>query len=225
MKRIGIVGGISYESTLVYYELICKKYYERYRDYSYPEIVIVSLNFEKFTNFENNDRTRYIEYLVEGIKSLENAGAAFVIMAANSPHVVFDEVEKRAAVPLLSIVEVTAERAHQQGMKTLLLLGIKATMQSSVYQDVCKKHSITVIVPSPDQQDDIEKIIFEELVVGVIREESRTTICDIIMGYDVDGVILGCTELPLLVRQKDVDKGLLNTGEIHGEAALDYALV
>ena len=116
-------------------------------------------------------------------------------------------------------------RSIQQGMKTLLLLGIKATMQSSVYQDVCGKHTITVIVPSPDQQDDIEKIIFEELVVGVIREESRKTICDIITEYNVDGVILGCTELPLLVRQKDVDKGLLNTGEIHVEAALDYALV
>lgn len=223
-KRIGILGGISYESTIMYYESILRKYYEKNRDYYYPEIVIYSLNFQKFTDFENRNKKEYIKYIMEGIAALENAGADFIVMAANSPHAVFDEVEKRAAVPLLSIVKVTAERAHQQGMKTLLLLGIKATMQSSFYQNVCRKHGITVIVPSPEQQDDIEKIIFEELVVGLIREESRKTICDIIMGYDVDGVILGCTELPLLVRHKDLDKGLLNTAEIHAEAALNYAL-
>ena len=223
-KRIGILGGISYESTIKYYELICAKYYETVGDYFYPEIVIFSLNFQKFTNFELEGTPHYIEYILEGIKSLEKAGADFVIMAANSPHAVFTEVEEKSNLPVLSIVEVTAERAKKEGMRTLLLLGIKFTMQSSFYQDVCKKFRITVVVPSHEQQNSIDRIIFNELARGILKEESRKRIIDIIESYEADGVILGCTELPLLITQKDVKKPLLDTVELHVEAALKYAL-
>ncbi len=223
-KRIGILGGISHESTIKYYQYILTKYYEQARDYYYPEIVIFSLNFQKFTDFENRDKEKYIEYITEGIGALEKAGADFAIMAANSPHAVFEDVKKRSNIPLLSIVEVTAEKAYQERMKTLLLLGIKFTMQSSFYQDVFERSKITVRVPSQREQDEIDSIIFDELVIGIIKEESKKRLLQIIKEYRVDGVILGCTELPLILHQEDTDVNLLDTLELHAEAALNYSL-
>jgi aspartate racemase len=224
-KRIGILGGISYESTIKYYELILRKYYEQKRDYYYPEIVIFSLDFQKFTDFENeNNKRYYIKYILEGINSLEKAGVEFVLMAANSPHAVFEELEILSPLPLLSIVKVTAEKAQQEGMKKLLLLGIKFTMQSSFYQNTCKKLGIEVIVPTEDEQDDINRIIFDELVIGVFKEESKNKLLEIIGNYEVDGVILGCTELPLTLKQEDTDIKLLDTLEIHADAALNFSL-
>ncbi|KYK31896.1 MAG: amino acid racemase [Theionarchaea archaeon] len=225
MKRIGILGGISHESTTQYYEIIHKKYFKKYKDYYYPEIVVFSLNFQKFTDFENSSKKNYIKYIMKGITSLEKAGAEFIVMAANSPHIVFEDVEKRSKVPLLSIVKVTAEKARKECMKKLLLLGIRVTMQSSFYQNVCKKYGITVVTPSPNEQNKINRIIFDELVIGIVTEESKKNLLKIINNYKVDGVILGCTELPLLLNQEDVDVPLLNTLELHAEAALDYALL
>ncbi len=223
-KRIGILGGISHESTIRYYELILRTYYERTKNYYYPEIVIFSLNFQKFTDLEIENREEYINYITEGITALENAGAEFIIMAANSPHAVFSEVEKRSTVPLLSIVAVTAEEAYQHTMNTLLLLGIKFTMQSSFYQDVCKTYGINVIVPTLSEQDEINKIIFDELVIGVIKKESKERLLQIINAHEVDGVILGCTEFPLILNQADTEKPLLDTVELHAKAALNYSL-
>jgi aspartate racemase len=220
-KRIGIIGGISYESTIKYYELILRTYYEKNMDYYYPEIVIFSLDFQKFADFENeNNKRKYIKYILEGINSLEKAGVDFILMAANSPHAVFEELEILSNIPLLSIVKVTAEKAKQEGMKKLLLLGIKFTMQSSFYQNACKRLGIEVIVPIEDEQNDINRIIFDELVIGVFKNESKNKLLEIINNYKVDGVILGCTELPLIIKQNDTDVNLLNTLEIHAEAAL-----
>ncbi len=221
-KRIGILGGISYKSTIEYYERILRTNYEKNMDYYYPEVVIFSLDFQKFTDFENeNDKDKYIEYIMEGINSLEKAGVEFILMAANSPHAVFEELERQSNVPLLSIVKVTAEKAKQEGMKKLLLLGIKFTMQSSFYQDACKRLGIVVIVPTEDEQDDINRIIFEELVIGIFNNESKIKLLEIIGKYKVDGVILGCTELPLILNQKDTDAKLFNTMKIHVKAALN----
>lgn len=224
-KRIGILGGISFESTIKYYELILRTYYEQNMDYYYPEIVIFSLDFQKFTDFENeNNKRQYIKYIIEGINSLEKAGAEFILMAANSPHAVFEELEILSNIPLLSIVKVTAEKAKQEGMKKLLLLGIKFTMQSSFYQNACKRHGIDVIVPTENEQNYINKIIFDELVIGILKNESKNKLLKIIENYDVDGVILGCTELPLILKQKDSDVKMLNTLKIHANAALSYSL-
>lgn len=225
MKRIGILGGISHESTIECYRLILKKYYERKRDYFYPEIVIFSLDFQKFTDFENkNDIEGYIKYIMTGINSLQNAGADFIIMAANSPHAVFEEVSKKAKVPMISLTEVTTNKAKILGMKKLLLLGIKFTMQSLFYKDICNKHSIEVIIPSEEEQDDINKIIFDELCLSIFNDKSKNRLLQIIDNYEVDGVILGCTELPLIIKQQDSTKRLFDTLDLHAEAALEYAI-
>jgi aspartate racemase len=224
-KRIGILGGISAESTIRYYDRIIKGYFERRRDYYYPETVIFSLDFQRFTDLEDKrDKDGYVAEIMSGVAALERAGAEFVIMAANSPHAVFDEIEKLAKVPLLSIVKVTARHAERQGLRKLLLLGIKFTMQASFYRDACREFGIEVVVPSGEEQDEVNRIIFEELTRGIVRGESRRRLLEIINKYPVDGVILGCTELPLLLRQKDSPVTLLDTLELHAEAALDFAL-
>ncbi len=223
VKKIGILGGMSYESTIKYYELILQKHYEKYRDYSYPEIIIFSLNFQKVIDYElGDDKTLYIEYLMSGIKSLENAGADFVIMTANSPHAVYEDLVGLTKIPILNIVKATIEKALKENMKTLLLLGIKFTMQSTFYQDYCKELGIEVITPLNEEQDEINTIIFDELVIGHYRQESKKKIIQIINGYKVDGVILGCTELPLILNQNDTEVKLLDTVELHTEATLNY---
>ena len=225
MKRIGILGGMSYESTLKYYDLILQKYYEIHKNYHYPEVVIFSLNFQKLIDLELGDeKDKYIEYLMSGIKSLENAGVSFVAMAANSPHAVYEDLVQLTRVPILSIVEATANKANQENMRKLLLLGIKFTMQSTFYQDHCKKLGIEVITPSEREQDEINNIIFNELVIGFFKQDSKKRLLQIINQYKVDGVILGCTELPLILNQKDTEIKLLDTVELHAKAILNYYL-
>jgi aspartate racemase len=224
-KRIGILGGMSHESTVKYYDFFHKKYYEKYQNYDYPEIAVYSLNFQKVIDYEHNgDKQGYINYLMQGIQGLTNAGADFVIMAANSPHAVFPELEEQSKVPMISIAEETIKKAKKERMKRLLLTGIKHTMQSPFYKEVGKKYGIEIVTPSGKEQDRINSIIFDELCLGVFNESSKKRILSIIESYPLDGVVLGCTELPLLIEQKDTSIPLLNTSEIHVEAALEYAL-
>ena len=224
-KRIGILGGISAESTAEYYTRIIRGYYARKGNDHYPEIVIYSLDFRHFTNFEDSgDRTGYIAYIMTGIRALERAGADFILMSANSPHSVFEDVEAQANVPMLSIVKATAQRAKEMNVRKLLLLGIKYTMQSSFYQNTCRDMGIEVVTPVESEQDEINRIIFEELARGIFRDETKQRLLQIIAQYPVDGVILGCTELPLILRSLDATIPLLDTVELHTEAVLDYAL-
>ena len=226
MKRIGILGGMSHESTIKYYNLILQKYYDKYQDYNYPEILIYSLNFQKVIDYElGDDEGIYVKYLMTGINSLQNGGADYIVMAANSPHAVYEDLIQLAKVPILSIVEATAEKAQQEKLNKLLLLGIKFTMQSSFYQDFFAKLNMQIITPSEPEQDTINQIIFDELVIGNFTEESKQKLLSIINNYEADGVILGCTELPLILQQKDTNIKLLDTVEVHVEAALKYYLI
>jgi aspartate racemase len=225
MKKIGILGGMSNESTIKYYDLILQKYYERYQDFHYPEILIYSLNFQKVIDYEmGDDESTYIDYLMIGINSLQNGGVDFIIMAANSPHAVYDKLVQRSQVPILSIVEATAKKAQQEKLRKLLLLGIKFTMQSSFYPEYFAKSGMEVITPSDSEQDVINEIIFDELVIGKLTKQSKNMLLKIVNAYEVDAVILGCTELPLILQQNDTNVILLDTVELHVEAALKYCL-
>ena len=225
MKKIGILGGMSHESTIKYYDLLLQKYYERYSDYHYPEILIYSFDFQKVIDYElGNEEWIYVDYLMTGVNSLQNGGADFIVMAANSPHAVYDRLVQRTKVPILSIVEVTAERAKIKNLRKLLLLGIKYTMQSSFYKDCFAKSDMEVITLLDSEQDIINQIIFDELVIGKFTKESKEMLLKFVNNYDVDGVILGCTELPLILQQDDTDVILLDTVEIHVEAALKYCI-
>ena len=221
-KRIGILGGISHESTAEYYMRLHQKHFDRKGEYYYPEIVLFSLDFQRFTDFEDaSTQQEYIDYIMEGITALERAGVDFVLMAANSPHAVFRKVESLARVPMLSIVKVTSDAAKAAGMEKLLLLGVRFTVQSQVYQTACSQLGMQVLIPSEVEQDEVNRIIFDELTIGDFRSKGK--LVDIIDSYDVDGVILGCTELPLALDQADTDKMLFDTLDLHAEAALEYA--
>jgi len=225
MKKIGILGGMSHESTIKYYDLILQKYHDRYQDYYYPEILIYSLNFQKVINYElGDDEGIYVDYLMTGINSLQNGEVDFIIMAANSPHAVYDKLVQRSKVPILSIVEATAEKAKKMRLNKLLLIGIKFTMQSSFYQRIFENSNMQVITPVDIEQDLIDKIIFDELVIGKYKDESKQKLLNIIHNYKVDGVILGCTELPLILHKNDTSIKLLDTIKIHVEAALKFAM-
>lgn len=225
MKRIGILGGISLASTLAYYKTITDLYYERFQDYYYPEILINSLNFQYFTDLEDQNRMEeYKAYILEGISRLEKAGADFILMAANSPHSVLEEIRPQIALPVVSIVDAVAREAKKMGLKTVLLTGIRYTMQRTFYQEGFQKYGIQVLVPNAEEQDTINHIIFDELVIHKKTKAAQDTFQAILSRYPTDGVILGCTELPLLLQQDDTEIPLLDSMKLHCRAALDFAL-
>ena len=228
-RRIGILGGISHESTIVYYQRLITGYYGRYHDAYYPEIVIVSLDFQHFTDLEDRGETAaYVSYIVEGLARLEAAGAEVALMAANSPHAVYDAVAARTRLPLVSIVKVTAQAAAEAGAKRLLLLGIKFTMQADFYIKECARYGIEVVTPIERDQDALNALIFDELALGSFGETQRVTLLDIIeraaQSDHFDGVILGCTELPMLLRQEHTPIRLFDTLALHVQAMLNLAV-
>jgi len=224
-KKIGIIGGFSLASTIHYYRTITDLYYERFKDYYYPEIFIHSLDFQYFTDLENERKTQeYITYIASSADALKKAGADFIIMAANSPHSVFEEVEKKSGLPIISIVDTAAKYAVENRLSKTLLTGIKYTMQSDFYSKGFKKAGLEVITPSEEHQNIINDIIFGELVIHKFLDESRKKFIEIINSYNVDGVILACTELPLLLNQSDTQIRLLNPSLLHCQAALQFSL-
>ena len=224
MKKIGIVGGISSASTAQYYTLLHDLFYQKNRHYYYPEIVVDSLNFQYFTDLENENRMEeYEAYILQSIRNLKGAGADFAIMAANSPHSVLENIRDRAALPVLSIVDAVGRRAQELGFKKLLLTGIAYTMNRTFYQEGLAKYGIEVLVPNDEEKKVIDDIIFSELCINVFTEKSRAKFLEIAGRYPVDAVILGCTELPLLITEDTETIKTLNTLRIHCEETLRFA--
>ncbi len=224
-KTIGILGGMSPESTAEFYDLLTKRYFQKKKNYAYPEIIIFSVNFDKIVKLQNRGEIKqYIAELMKGIEALQKAGADFVIIASNTPHMVFKQLAKRSQIPLLSIVKNTAEEAKKLRLKKLLILGTKLTMQANFYNDDFKNNSIETINPTKKEQTIIDDIIFKELVRGIIKKDSKKRLLQIINNYSVDGIVLACTELPLIIKLKDVKVCLLDTLLIHVKATLDFAL-
>ncbi len=223
MKKIGIVGGLSPESTLLYYNHIVKKYYETKGDYNFPEIIIYSLSFGKFSGALKNRKAA--KEILKALKALKKAGADFAIITANTPHIFFDEIAAESPLPIISIIDATVEKAKEYGLKKLLLLGTIFTMESEYFKNEYEKNGIEIVVPNMEERKVVNEIIFKELAKGLVMEESRKRLLEIIDGYnEADGIILGCTELPLILQQQHVSKKLLNTATIHAEKALLYAL-
>lgn len=224
-RRVGILGGFSHVSTTEYYVQLHKKYFAQYQNYYYPEIVVYSLDFQKFTDLENSgDVDAYAVYTFTGVKALANAGVDFILMAANSPHALLKRLAAQSPVPMLSLLDVTLLEARRRQLKSLLLLGIKFTMQSSFYAERGRELGVQVISPSVAHQNEVDRIVFEELSRHMVLDSSRQRLIDIIGQYQVDGVILGCTELPLILRSGDMSIPSLDTIDLHTDATLDWAL-
>jgi aspartate racemase len=227
-KKIGILGGMSPESTIEYYQYLTHTYTKRFGDYGYPEIIIYSVSFQPYVDWPNNERWDLVaQGLSEAARRLEAAGADFIIIATNTMHLVFDEVQASVNVPMLSLLEAVAEAILARGMKTVGLLGTKFTMEKTFYQDALARQGITVLTPEAEGREYVNRVIYNELVAGQILDESRRGFVAIIkklVERRAEGVILGCTEIPLLVSEADVGIPLFDTTIIHAEAALNYAL-
>jgi len=224
-KRIGIIGGVSPQSSALFYKTLIEKHYKKYKDHYYPEIVMFSVDFGKIKDLQKeDDPVNYIQEFVNAIDNLERAGADFAVIASNTPHRVFSQIEKRVSIPLLSIVEIIAEYSLDQNFRNLLLLGTKFTMSEEFYRNGLKSKGIEIVVPTDDDQIIINNIIFDELVLNQIIQSSKEKLVGIIEKYLTEGVILGCTELPLIIHQEDIEKPIINTTEIFAEATLQFAL-
>jgi aspartate racemase len=227
MKVAGIIGGIGPESTIEYYRLIIAGWRERRNDGSYPAMIINSIDLTRMRLLiEANAMAGLTSYLVEEVKRLGRAGADFAALSANTPHVVFDEISRRSPIPLISIVEATCEDARSRGLKRVGLFGTRFTMQGRFYPDVFERAGITLFVPTDDEQIWIHDKYMNELVLGNFRSETREQMLNIadrlIERHEIEGLILGGTELPLILRQT-VHHGipLLDTSRIHVRRIVD----
>ncbi len=225
-KRIGIVGGVSPQSTAIFYKTIIEKHYNKNRDHYYPEMVMFSVDFGKIKDFQKEENPQnYIHAFVNAIENLEKAGADFAVIASNTPHRVFTDIDKRISIPLVSIVEVIANYALNNNFKRVLLLGTKYTMSEDFYKNGLLSKGIEAIVPSETDQTIIHNIIFDELVSGVLNQTSKSRLIEIIQKHKADAVILGCTELPLLITRDDIDIPIIDTTDVFAEATLNSALL
>ena len=227
MKTLGMIAGVGPESTIDYYKNIIAMYRERKPDGSYPQFVINSIDLQKGINFlEADDLAGMAGFLLEEIEKLPRAGADFGIIAANTPHIVFDQVAARSPIPFISIVEAACDHAKSRGLKRLALFGTRYTMQADFYQKVFRRKGIDLVVPEPKDQDYIHEKYFAELVPGIFLPETRAALLAIVNRMKsrnaIEGVTLAGTELALILRG-DSHNGvaLLDTGKIHCQAAVN----
>lgn len=227
MKKLGIVGGIGPESTVDYYRLLIKGYQELKGDGNYPELLINSINMTKMLEMvAKNEMESLVIYLSEALKALASAGAEYAVMASNTPHIVFDQLQVSSPIPILSIVEETCKKVKSLGLKRVGLLGTRFTMQTDYYAKVFERYGISVIVPGQEEQEYIHTKIFSELQSLVVKDETKQGLLAIVKRMNdeegIEGLILGCTELPLILTQDEFGIKFFNTSLIHVESAINY---
>ena len=226
MKKVGIVGGIGPASTHDYYSGIVDGYRTKTGSGNYPEIVIDSVNMTVMLSYvENEDWDALVNMLVHSISNLYAAGAKIAAIASNTPHIVFDMVQERSVLPLISIVDETCRYAKSKGCKKAVVIGTRFTMGSGLYAKALARFDIAAITPSGDEQDIIHEIIFPKLEDGIVDPEDKRKMLALagrlISDQNADALVLGCTELPLMVKEHDIDTMILNTTQIHINAIVN----
>jgi aspartate racemase len=229
--RFGLVGGIGPESTIAYYRLILGEYRRRRPDGSAPPLLINSIDIARMLALVGAaDPEPLTDYLAEEIRVLMDAGARWGALASNTPHIVFDAIQARVAIPLVSIVEVTCAAAREQGFRRLGLFGTASTMRGRFYPGIFSRSGIELVAPTPPEQAEIDAIYFSELVAGITRPASRDRLVEIARRLRddtaIEGLILGGTELPLILDEaSQVGLPLLDTTRIHAVAIVDRMLI
>jgi len=226
MKKIGIVGGLGPESTVAYYRGIIEAFKPTYEQRGYPEIGIESVDLRSMVaDAQEGAWDRIAAMISNRFEILRRGGAELGAIASNTPHKVFDQVQQSTSLPLLSIVDAARDHAVQLGVKTLCLVGTKFTMESDFYQNAFHQTGLRAVVPNPEEIDYIQEKLFSEIEFGVIKDSTRDrfiSIIDRIEGEQkIEGVILGCTELPLLLKPEDIKLHYIDTTAIHIAAIVE----
>jgi len=229
MKTIGIIGGLGPESTVYYYKEIIAAFNAKYVEMTYPEIIIYSASINELMKFvETKNWPRLSEWLLEKISSIHRAGAEFAVIASNTPHIVFDEIKSKSLIPLLSIVEETCNKAQEMNLKNIGLMGTKLTMEADFYKKPFISKGISVVVPSEEEQQLIHHKLFSEIELGIFKDSTREELLAIakrmVDEEEIDALILGCTELPLILTESKYGIPFLNTSAIHCERIIKYCL-
>ncbi|MFA6373157.1 MAG: aspartate/glutamate racemase family protein [Methanothrix sp.] len=233
MKTIGIIAGVSWVSSIEYYRLMNEMVNKQLGGLHSAKILMYSIEFGDFSKEERlADKGNWDpinKTMIDAAQRLKRGGADFIVIASNTMNSRADDIQEKVQIPVLHIADATGEKVNKSGIKTVALLGTKYTMEQNFYRDRLEKnHGLKVIIPNETEREYINSVIFDELCAGKMYNESRERFVQIInrlVNEDgVQGVVLGCTEIPLLIKQKDVDVPVFDTMTIHAEAAVKYAL-
>jgi len=229
MKTIGLIGGMSWESTQEYYRIINETVKEMLGGFHSAKIIMYSVNFEEIEKLQRQGRWRDLTNLmIDAAQRIEKGGADFVVICTNTMHKMADEVQKNIKIPLLHIADITAEKVKEKGLTKIGLLGTKFTMEEDFYKGrLAEKYGLDVIIPNEKERKIVHDVIFNELCLGEIKQPSKDQFKKIIQNLvmeGAEGIILGCTEIPLLVKQEDFEVPLFDTTLVHAKAAVEYAI-
>jgi aspartate racemase len=228
MKTIGLIGGMSWESSLEYYRLINKLTKAELGGLHSSKSILYSVDFAEIETLQHQGRWLEAETLmVAAAQSLEKAGADFIILCTNTMHKLADEIEAAIQIPFLHIADATAASVKSLGIQTLGLLATQFTMEQDFYKGRLEQHGLQVLIPEEGDRDRVHQVIYQELCLGIVRPESRQSYVEImarLVGAGAEGIILGCTEIELLVKRGDATVPLFPTTRIHAEAAVRLAI-
>jgi aspartate racemase len=229
MKTIGLLGGMSWESSLEYYRLVNEGVKEKLGGLHSAKCLLLSVDFAEIEVLQKEQRWQEAgQEMAAAARSLQAGGSDFVVLCTNTMHKVADEMQAAIDIPLLHIADPTAEKIKAAGINKIGLLGTRFTMDEAFYRGrLTDKHGLTVLLPSQADRDVVHRVIYDELVLGVIKEDSRKEYARIMASMVDDGaqgIILGCTEIGLLVKPEDSDVPLFDTTLLHAQAAVDFAL-
>jgi len=228
MKTIGLLGGMTWHSTIIYYRLFNEFVSKKLGGINSAKVLLYSFNFKDLREWQTTNTGLPAQNLAFQAQRLEQNGANLILIGANTMHEYYPFVQKAVSVPVLHIADTVGQKIKQSGIKKVLLLGTKYTMQGEFYKNKLAEYDIETIVPDIKNQEIINDIIYKELAFGKIKESSRTAYLKIIEEIEsrskIEGIVLGCTEIPLLINQEHTHLKVFNTTEIHAQAAVDFAL-
>lgn len=227
MKKIGLIGGITPESTILYYRILNELNFNNLGKPHSAEVVINSFDFGQISNLQKQGRWDLLdEIMANAGKNLEDAGANCIIICANTMHLCIDAVRKVVNIPVIHIAEATAKSILEKKIKKVALLGTKYTMEKDFFIDILKSNHIDTIIPDLEDRDVIHNVIYDELSAGILNPVSKEKYLNIInklIKNGAEGIILGCTEIPLLIHQEDVSVPTFDTTKIHATAAFNFS--
>ena len=228
LKTIGLIGGMSWESTVTYYKIINETVKEKLGGLHSAKCILYSVDFQEIEECQaNGNWEKSGEILGEAAYNLEKAGADFIVICTNTMHKVVNQIKEKISVPILHIAEMTAEKILEKGLKNIALLGTKYTMEQDFYKSKLIEKGINVIIPDKNDIETINEVIYDELCLGTINFNSKKKFLEIVdklRGKGAEGIILGCTEIGLLIKNEDTDVPLFDTAIIHAEQAAMYSI-